>query len=323
MATSMEEYNFLTSKYRIDRKLYKYFSDINKAISCIQRRAVHLDDPQKFNDPFEAYYCCYFYSINSTVDKKSNIIARIHSYIAKAASLNSQLYKNVLDAMMLYIINKFDTDESLCESTSVIQEVYTALGDVEFSFDCFCEAIDFGFRETNPYISIDCKMSCFSEICDSMLMWSYYADSHKGICIEYDLSKLLKTPTNQKIIDSLTKVQYSPNRIDCLHGDAEDNVVKILTSKSDVWSHEQEWRIVCETNNEWLPFDCISGVYLGKKFNLKSPLYKRLVDSLEDNSGIKIYKAKLHTTKYQLEFLEEVDLDFYRMFKSHLSNSKK
>ena len=110
MATSMEEYNFLTSKYRIDRKLYKYFSDINKAISCIQRRAVHLDDPQKFNDPFEAYYCCYFYSINSTVDKKSNIIARIHSYIAKAASLNSQLYKNVLDAMMLYIINKFDTD---------------------------------------------------------------------------------------------------------------------------------------------------------------------------------------------------------------------
>ena len=156
-----------------------------------------------------------------------------------------------------------------------------------------------------------------------MLMWCYYADSHKGICIEYDLSKLLKTPTNQKIIDSLTKVQYSPNRIDCLHGDAEDNVVKILTSKSDVWSHEQEWRIVCETNNEWLPFDCISGVYLGKKFNLKSPLYKRLVDSLEDNSGIKIYKAKLHTTKYQLEFLEEVDLDFYRMFKSHLSNSKK
>lgn len=39
----------------------------------------------------------------------------------------------------------------------------------------------------------------------------------------------------------------------------------ILTSKSDVWSHEQEWRIVCETENNWLPFDCISGIYLGQR----------------------------------------------------------
>jgi hypothetical protein len=318
MSTTSGEYNFLTAKHKIDRKLYKYFSDINKAIDCIQKRAIHLDDPQKFNDPFEAYYCCYFYTIHSTTDKKSNIIAKIHSYIAKAAILNQQLYKDMMNAMMAYMVKSFVSDERICESTSVIREVYAALGDVNFTFDSFCEAIDLGFRETNPFIPIDCKMSCFSEIHDSILMWSYYANSHKGICIEYDLSKLPQNPTNQLIVNALTKVQYSPNRIDCLHGDAEDNVVNILTSKSDVWSHEQEWRIVCETNNEWLPFDCISGVYLGKKFNLKSPLYKKLVDSLEEKQGLKIYKAKLHTTKYQLEFSEEVDIDFYRTFKSQL-----
>lgn len=323
MQTTSDEYNFLTAKYKIDRKLYKYFSDINKAVDCIQKRAVHLDDPQKFNDPFEAYYCCYFYSIHPTMDKKSNIIAKVHSYISKAAVQNPKLYKNIMDAMMLYMVRTFVPDENMCESTAVIQEVYAALGDVDFSFDFFCEAIDLGFRETNPFIPIDCKMSCFSEIHDSMLMWSYYADSHKGICIEYDLSKLPENSTNQLVIDSLTKVQYSPNRIDCLSGDAEENIVKILTSKSDVWSHEQEWRIVCETDKDWLPFDCISGVYLGKKFNLRSPLYKKLVDSLEEIPDLKIYKAKLHTTKYQLEFAEEVNLNFYRMFKSHLANCQK
>lgn len=320
MEITLDDYNFLTSNYKIDRKLYKYFSDISKAISCIQKRAIHLDDPQKFNDPFEAYYYCNFYSIHSTIDKKSSIIAKIHSYVAKAATLNSQLYKSVMEAMMLYMVNRFAIDDNMCESKKVIQDVYAALGDIEFSFDLFCDAIDFGYRETNPFISIDCKMSCFSEIHDSMLMWSYYANSHKGICIEYDLSKLPRNSTNQKIIDSLTKVQYSPHRIDCLTGDAEENVVKILTSKSDVWSHEQEWRLVCETNNEWLPFDCISGVYLGKKFDRKSPFYKTLVDSLEDKSGMKIYKAKLHATKYQLEFSEEVDLDIYRLVKSRLGN---
>ena len=92
MSTTFCKYNFLTAKHKIDRKLYKYFSDINKAIDCIQKRAVHLDDPQKFNDPFEAYYCCYFYTIHSTMDKKNNIIAKVHSYIAKAAILNQPLY---------------------------------------------------------------------------------------------------------------------------------------------------------------------------------------------------------------------------------------
>ncbi len=29
-------------------------------------------------------------------------------------------------------------------------------------------------------------VSCFSETCDSILMWSHYADSHKGVCIEFE-----------------------------------------------------------------------------------------------------------------------------------------
>ena len=103
----------------------------------------------------------------------------------------------MMNAMMAYMVKSFVSDERICESTSVIREVYAALGDVDFTFDSFCEAIDLGFRETNPFIPIDCKMSCFSEIHDSILMWSYYANSHMGICIEYDLSKLPKNPTNQ------------------------------------------------------------------------------------------------------------------------------
>jgi len=33
-------------------------------------------------------------------------------------------------------------------------------------------------------------ISCFSESSQLLLMWSHYANSHKGFCIEYDYSKL-------------------------------------------------------------------------------------------------------------------------------------
>lgn len=34
-------------------------------------------------------------------------------------------------------------------------------------------------------------MTCMTETYDNILMWSHYANSHKGICIEYDVKKLL------------------------------------------------------------------------------------------------------------------------------------
>ena len=34
------------------------------------------------------------------------------------------------------------------------------------------------------------KLCCFSAINDSLLMWTHYADNHKGYCIEYDLEAL-------------------------------------------------------------------------------------------------------------------------------------
>ena len=169
-------------------------------------------------------------------------------------------------------------------------------------------------------------MSCFSEIHDSILMWSYYANSHKGICIEYDLSKLPKNPTNQLIVNALTKVQYSPNRIDCLHGDAEDNVVNILTSKSDVWSHEHEWRIICESDEEYLPIDCIIAIYVGAKFKIDSVKYRNLIRAADTYKSIKIFKCKLNSEEYKIDFEEIYDSAYSQLFNQNrniLLNTKR
>ena len=33
-------------------------------------------------------------------------------------------------------------------------------------------------------------VACFSETKESILMWSHYADNHKGFCVEYDFKEL-------------------------------------------------------------------------------------------------------------------------------------
>ena len=36
------------------------------------------------------------------------------------------------------------------------------------------------------------RVACFTENNIFPLMWSHYADSHKGLCLEYDLTRLPK-----------------------------------------------------------------------------------------------------------------------------------
>ena len=44
-------------------------------------------------------------------------------------------------------------------------------------------------------------MVCFSETNADLLMWSHYAQQHKGFCVEYDLQKLM--PENCSLFDPI------------------------------------------------------------------------------------------------------------------------
>ena len=96
-------------------------------------------------------------------------------------------------------------------------------------------------------------------------MWSYYASNHEGVCLEFDLDKLPQNELTKQIISSTSKVHYSPIRTENLLGKGDESVVNLLASKADVWSHEHEWRIICETDQEYIPLDCITNIYVGMK----------------------------------------------------------
>lgn len=71
-------YQFISVPYSIDRKLYKYFSNVGHAVDCIKKRSIHLDDPKTFNDPFDATFSCPRYT---ALDYEENVKKLLTIYL--------------------------------------------------------------------------------------------------------------------------------------------------------------------------------------------------------------------------------------------------
>lgn len=76
---------------------------------------------------------------------------------------------------------------------------------------------------------------------ENILMWSHYADSHRGFVIEFDKNFMSET--------ELHKVKYSNERDFLTFEDIDDNdFQKVFYKKSEEWAYEQEYRAVLLLN---------------------------------------------------------------------------
>lgn len=100
---------------------------------------------------------------------------------------------------------------------------------------------------------------CLSECNDSLLMWSHYADAHRGICIEYSTSE-------EKLFGcSVDRVLYASVYPEMSLADTPDLewVRRSLSTKSDHWNYEKEWRIFHQLGVKLAPPEELSAVILG------------------------------------------------------------
>lgn len=184
-------------------------------------------------------------------------------------------------------------------------------------------------------------MTCFTEHNDNYLMWSHYADDHKGFCIEYDVKKLKSDPL--EITKHLFPVLYSTDRLsddintliqdvrsmnEALNkgneydGEYElDYLLPRFLKKNPVWKYENEWRIVYTINEMYkindnvlysqnIPFPCVSGIYLGTMIEkVKAEHICEIAGRLNrEGSDIKVYETVLDAEEYRLLF-NEVSID--------------
>ena len=174
-------------------------------------------------------------------------------------------------------------------------------------------------------------VSCFSVSgWDNQLMWSHYANSYAGICIEYDFNQI------KDVIGFIYPVEYTTERPTLSLQDlgvagfnlgseasvrsCEPNMGAILSyllAKNVCWNYEKEWRIinVGEENTPLfidLPF--VKSVTFGMNMD---PICKQLLWDVCTEKGIECYEIEIGTENYELrrkylskkDFTYDIDLE--------------
>lgn len=152
-------------------------------------------------------------------------------------------------------------------------------------------------EETNH----DIKICSFSEINDSLLLWSHYADEHKGICVEYDLMR--ESPEVNAFLQPLI---YSDkiHKIETFEELTSLQKIGYTLIKAKDWEYEKEWRITVLKDNNILPDKLAvskpKAVYLGTRFDQNDEnLIREFLDLLNERS-IPYFKMTKHNTEYKL-----------------------
>ena len=137
-----------------------------------------------------------------------------------------------------------------------------------------------------------------SQINDNILMWSHYADQHKGFCIEFD-----RLPNNLLGDFEITQpVNYScdyPKLVFFDSSGKQDLSIfkKTLFYKAKDWAYEKEWRLIYDEGDreETMPAN-ISSIIFGLRMSIE---HKRAIqDILADRPDIIRYKQAIEA-EYQ------------------------
>lgn len=143
---------------------------------------------------------------------------------------------------------------------------------------------------------------CLSETNKNILMWSHYANSHKGIVIGLDPKIIWRTTTSSNIGGLIEPVKYEKDYPMVNYFKNQKGVIdKWLFTKYEEWEYEKEWRAIYKPGLTQFPKEIIQSVYFGAKFNpeKRDSWIKQIIES-----GIKpeMYQASLDKTAYKINF---------------------
>lgn len=245
--------------------LYKYRSLVNpeNTKKMILNQEIYFAKRSSFNDPFDC-----FPRINMESTETEQLDFTVSYLIANSPGMSKS--------------NARVKAENFLASSTPLDKLQLSIG-VREKLD------EFGIL-------------CLSEDKKNILMWSHYADDHKGICLGFE------STGGGSIFDSAKIVEYNEDNdrhtINWVsdHENTPDNLIKTLYQKSKHWAYEEERRIASIYHKgvtNYKPGE-LKEIIFGSKI---SEDYRELVmswcDQLVHKPGL--FKARLHPRKYEME----------------------
>ena len=159
-------------------------------------------------------------------------------------------------------------------------------------------------------------VECFTQSPADVLMWSYYADKHTGICVEFDFSILFSSIPDglllpvyysedrplldfSKLYDPISK-QAKPEGIT----EEMPNLIWSWITKSIEWEREKEWRLIStkigSDIDRIVKLPIMSRIITG--INVSEANYQKILE-IATEKGIPVHRARLKNDKYLIEII--------------------
>lgn len=246
------------------------YMNIETALCFIKNFQLSFKSPSIFNDPYDCYDGLIKFGKVNSINRKSLIN---HTF----SNLNRSARRNKLKKL-----KKIIKDKEICDK----------------------------YKELLPIELQKNGITCFSEIPNNLLMWSHYAESHKGICVGFKLQDIFLTfqkDTNYKV--AVLKVKYTEDLKPVDYFNNQNlSILNCLRTKSINWEYEKEVRLILsqiqfdETKRKYFPIDknSIAIIYFGSRIN--SDILKSISQECKKNlSDIKFYKMELQNDSFKLK----------------------
>ncbi|ENH6782026.1 DUF2971 domain-containing protein [Vibrio parahaemolyticus] len=196
-----------------------------------------------------------------------------------------------------FLINSTENVSDLIKSCDEFSEKISTV------FEEKIQEINYNYNKTAKQKYLICSLS---EVNDSILMWSHYADNHAGFVMEYDFTEAID------IKEKLHKVIYDNNiyqATDLLESYLVFGISKPelflppALYKSKAWEYEKEWRIVEISNGDnTSPYNKkvpkVKSIYLGVNV---SPENEERIMQIASYKQIPVYKMIPSQSEHMLK----------------------
>lgn len=279
--------------------LFRYRSCNERNIAAFDEDLIYAVTPNKFNDVYDTLP---YYNINQFQKHNfSELIGRMQSFISE----NEGIY--------FILIHKGYNKKELSNIK------YIATQNKKRFLSLLNDLIDFYFTDIQDIIRKSTHIVCFSEVIDSVIMWSHYAQNHEGFALEYNLKPILTDIQNDNKL--LMPVIYKDKRYDATSFflEAISKILKVSIStlnimtiintilyKSKSWEYEKEWRLILTEHSKEevmsIPFKP-KAIYYGARI---SKIHRKILHNIAKEKGLEEYDMSVNNTsnEYKMEYVK-------------------
>jgi hypothetical protein len=223
----------------IPQHLYKYYAFNERSISVMVNNVIYFAHPDQFNDPFD---CRIRLKYDGTDEDWKPFLRR-----------------------------RLQEDHPRLSTSQIEYMIEQKVRGGDLRDKKYFERIEQETRRDELR-----KRSILSLSADpaQILMWSHYTGDHRGCCFQFS--------TKNEIFSRARRVHYPPTYpnvrfFDCV-GNSAKFVKTMLLTKSKLWQHEKEWRVIGDEPglHRYDP-EALTGIILGC---CMTPVHKDLVRRL-------------------------------------------